>query len=94
MNIKIRRICGSCIEDKKFHLVRDCISRPQIIVIVENGRVARIAIVPESASLETPQLADYPISGLLAPHFSRAPLVTSRCELQLLLSQPREAEII
>lgn len=66
--------------------------RPDVVVVVvEDGRVAGVTVVPQPRSLDVPQLAEHAVTGLLAPELGRAALVAPRRQLQLLLLQPRQS---
>ena len=67
------------------------IDHPDIIIVVQHRRITGVAVLPEPAALHVSQLADHPVTGLLAPDFHRAALVPALRQLQLLLLQPRHS---
>lgn len=62
---------------------------PCVVVVVENCRITRVTVMSQSSSLQTSQLADDTVSGLLSPKLTGIPFISPSSELQLLLPQPR-----
>lgn len=72
----------------RLRLAGSGIDKPRVLVVVKNGRIAGVPVVPHPSPLQASQLADHAISGFLSPKFPRVSFIPPRGKFQLLLPQP------